>query len=151
MKLTCPDYTLVWQTRTGRSRQSPPAAGPTARREGCTIQGCKVVFEPKVSWMACMSCERLLHEYPTKVKELLFLERRVSKLFKVRDIAMNDVTPEILGSGIPVTQPEFRPTRALISSLSAPPHTLHTSLHLQRNSRHLSLSLRYVVLFRLRT
>jgi hypothetical protein len=88
MKLTCPDYTLVWQTRTGRSRQSPPAAGPTARREGCTIQGCKVVFEPKVSWMACMSCERLLHEYPTKVKELLFLERRVSKLFKVRDIAI---------------------------------------------------------------
>jgi hypothetical protein len=88
MKLTCPDYTLVWQTRIGRSRQSPPAAGPTARREGCTIQGCKVVFEPKVSWMACMSCERLLHEYPTKVKELLFLERRVSKLFKVRDIAI---------------------------------------------------------------
>jgi hypothetical protein len=102
-------------------------------------------------WHVC-HVRRLLHEYPTKVKELLFLERRVSKLSKVRAIAMyRRCYPEILGSGFWVPQPKSRPTRALTSRLSAPPHTLHTSLHLRRKSRHLPLRVHYVVLFRLRT
>jgi hypothetical protein len=46
---------------------------------------------------------------------------------------IDDVTPEILGSGFSVAQPESQPTRALTSRLNARPHTLHTSLHLQRN------------------
>jgi hypothetical protein len=147
--------------------------------------------------------ERLLHEYSTKVKEHLFLERRVSKLSKVRGIAIyRRCYPRNLGQRVfggstriptnPTTEqlrlthtttieapkssqqlpPQIhlkvlrrthhreiltllpqksRPTRALTSSLSAPPHTFHPYLHLQRKLRHLPVSVHYVVLFRLRT
>jgi hypothetical protein len=99
-----------------------------------------------------MSCERLLHEYPTKVKELLFLERRVSKFSKVRDIAIyrrcyvKNLGQRIFGS--PTRIPTNQGAYIAFECTATYPQHIST---FTKKSQHLPLRVHYVLLFRLRT